>query len=77
VNGAYGIFENKFQIYMIIVMAGGVIHCSVPVVSLFYGKAIYAHIGICFMVHVLHLGQSYMVINDMNLTDKTYQFLLW
>jgi hypothetical protein len=77
INLCYGKIQNKFKVYEQIVIAGGVMHAFVPLIGIVIPIAMFVHVGICFMVHVLHLGQSYQVFNDIGMNDSGYLVVLW
>ncbi len=77
INMSYGQLVNKFLMYEYVVVAGGFMHTLVPVVGMFYPIAMFVHLGICFVVHILHLLQCYQVFTDIHMNDTQYILILW
>lgn len=76
INALYGRIKNKYESFYYFVVAGGSIHTLVPVFGIFYPVAMYGHIAFCFLVHVLHLTECYIVFSDMKITDAYYITIL-
>jgi hypothetical protein len=72
INSLYGRIKNKYELFYYFVVAGGTIHTFVPVFGIFYPVAMYGHIAFCFLVHILHLTECYIVFADMKVTDPYY-----
>lgn len=77
VNLCYGKIENPFALHERIVIIAGLFHCFVPIAGMFQPIAMYIHVGICFFVHVFHLGECYLVFNDIKMHDINYMIILW
>jgi hypothetical protein len=76
INLCYGKITNKFKVYEQIVITGGIVHAFVPLVGIFFPIAMFVHVGICFTVHILHVGQSYQVFTDIKMRDTNYIIIL-
>lgn len=77
INLCYDKIENKYILYEYIVIIGGILHTIVPLISLKYSLVMYIHIGICFIVHILHLSQCYLIFYDIKMKDTYYIIILW
>ncbi len=79
INSLYGNFENPHYYSFLLVFAGGALHTLVPVIGTLFQlrPALFTHLGICLLVHVLHLSQCYAVFNDIAFTDEEFIVILW
>ncbi len=79
INGLYGSFENPYYTYFITVLCGGCAHVLIPIIATAFQlhTAMYAHLGVCFIVHVLHLSQCAYVFQDITFKDEEFILILW
>jgi hypothetical protein len=77
INSLYGKFANPHYRFFIIVLGGGVAHAIVPIVGHYIQTAMFVHLGICFVVHILHLTECYMVFKDITFKDEEFIKILW
>jgi hypothetical protein len=76
INKLYGPFTNPHSLFLLAVLGGGSLHVVVPIIGTYFEVAMYVHLGICFMVHVLHLAQCYIVLRDISYKDNEFMAIL-
>ena len=79
INSLYGHFDNPHYNSFIIVLSGGFLHVIVPFIGtlLDIKPALFTHLCICCLVHVLHLTQCYTVFKDISFSDNEFITILW